>query len=208
MSDENPTRHASARPWTQSAMTGLVVTVAIAGTLLGLLSHEVNSVLEYRRSGLESLQLWRLLTAHLAHLDFVHGALNGAALLLVWRIVRDFVSPTECAWLLVGSITTIDAGLYLLSPAVEWYVGASGALHGLLAGAAVLMLDRGARVQGVVVLLAVGAKLVLEQAGGGALTTFMLGDAPVVAVAHLYGAAGGIVTAAMLYLARRAPHAT
>lgn len=185
-----------------------VLIAAVACTLLGAVAHAVNPFLEYRREALEGLQLWRLLTAHVAHLGLVHGALNGAALLLVWRIVRDFVSPAEWAWLLVGSITIIDAGLYLLSPAVEWYVGASGALHGLLAGAAVLMLDRGARVQGVVVLLAVGAKLVLEQAGGGALTTLLLGDAPVVAVAHLYGAAGGIVTAAMLYLARRSPHAT
>lgn len=185
-----------------------VLIAAVACALLGAAAHAVNPFLEYRREALEGLQLWRLLTAHAAHLGVAHGALNGAALIFVWLIGRDSASRREWAWLLVGSIAVVDAGLYWLSPDVEWYVGASGALHGLLGGVAVLMLDRGARAYGITLLLALAAKLAWEQVSGGAMTTAALGDAPVVTVAHLYGAVGGIVTAAILHLARSPSRAT
>lgn len=185
-----------------------VVIAAFACALSGALSDELNPALQYRREAIEALQLWRLLTAHVAHLGLVHGALNGAALVLVWRIFRDSVGRAEWGWLLLGSVAAVDAGLYFLSPGAEWYVGASGALHGLFGGSAVLMLDRDARAYGITLLLALAAKLAWEQLSGGAMTTAALGEAPVVTVAHLYGAAGGTFTAAALRLARSSRRAT
>lgn len=184
-----------------------VVIAAFACALSGALSDELNPALQYRREALDALQFWRLLTAHVAHLGLVHGALNGAALLLVWRIVRDFVSPTEWVWLLLGSVAAVDAGLYFLSPGVEWYVGASGVLHGLFGGSAVLMLDRDARAYGITLLLALAAKLAWEQVSGGAMTTAGLGDAPVVTIAHLYGAIGGVAAARVLRVVAGRRHA-
>ena len=184
-----------------------VLIAAIACVLLGAFAHVVNPFLEYHREALEGLQLWRLLTAHAAHLGLTHGVLNGAALVLVWLIGRDSTSPREWAWLLLGSVAAVDAGLYWLSPDVGWYVGASGALHGLLGGVAVLMLDRGARAYGITLLLALAAKLVWEQVSGGTMTTAALGDAPVVTVAHLYGAIGGLTAALVLCVAARRRHA-
>jgi len=180
------------------------VLIAAAGcALLGAFAHLVNPFLEYRRESLEGLQLWRLLTAHAAHLGLVHGALNGAALVLVWRIFRDSVGRAEWGWLLLGSVAAVDAGLYFLSPDLEWYVGASGALHGLFGGSAVLLLDRDARAYGIALLLGLAAKLAWEQVSGGAMTTAALGDAPVVTTAHLYGAIGGVATALLLQLKTR-----
>jgi rhomboid family GlyGly-CTERM serine protease len=184
-----------------------VLIAAVACVLLGAVAHAVNPFLEYRREALEGLQLWRLLTAHAAHLGLTHGALNGAALVFVWLIGRDSASRREWAWLLAGSIAVVDAGLYWLSPGVEWYVGASGALHGLLGGVAVLMLDRGARAYGVTLLLALAGKLAWEQVSGGAMTADALGDAPVVTIAHLYGAMGGLAAAVVLCVVARRRHA-
>jgi rhomboid family GlyGly-CTERM serine protease len=171
--------------------------------LLGAFAQAVNPFLEYRRSGIESLQLWRLLTAHAAHLGLVHGVLNGAALVLVWRIFRDCVARAEWGWLLLGSVAAVDTGLYFLSPGVEWYVGASAALHGLFGGSAVLMLDRNARTYGIALLLGLVAKLAWEQVSGGAMTTPLVGDMPVVTIAHLYGAVGGVAAAAILRVVAR-----
>lgn len=184
-----------------------VVIAAFACALSGALSDELNPALQYRREAIEGLQMWRLLTAHVAHLGLVHGALNGAALVLVWRIFRDSVRRAEWRWLLLGSIAAVDAGLYFLSPGVEWYVGASGALHGLFGGSAVLMLDRGARAYGITLLLALAVKLAWEQVSGGAMTTAALGDAPVVTIAHLYGAMGGVATAVVHCVVARRRHA-
>jgi len=174
-----------------------VLAAAVVCALLGALAGALNPFLEYRRTALEALQLWRLFTAHAAHLDALHGALNGAALVIIWRIGRDSTSLREWAWLLLGSVAAVDAGLYWLSPDVEWYVGASGALHGLLGGVAVLMLDRGARAYGVTLLLVLAGKLAWETVTGLALTRPMHGAVPVVTVAHLYGGIGG-VSAALL----------
>lgn len=178
---------------------------AVGCALLGAFAQAVNPFLEYRRESLEGLQLWRLLTAHVAHLGLAHGVLNGAALLLVWRIFRASIGRSEWGWLLLGSVVAVDAGLYLLSPDVEWYVGASGALHGLFGGSAVLMLGRDARAYGIALLLGLAAKLVWEQVSGGAMTSAALGDAPVVTAAHLYGAIGGLSAALLLRARARGP---
>ena len=77
-----------------------VLIAAVACVLLGAVAHAVNPFLEYRREALEGLQLWRLLTAHAAHLGLTHGALNGAALVFVWLIGRDSASRREWAWAL------------------------------------------------------------------------------------------------------------
>jgi len=203
MADGHLTTNASVRLDTRRLQAPPVLAIATACVLLGAFAHVVNPFLEYRRESLEALQLWRLLTAHAAHLGLAHGALNGAALVLVWLIGRDSTSPREWAWLLLGSVAAVDAGLYWLSPGVEWYVGASGVLHGLLGGAAVLMLDRGARAYGIALLLALAAKLAWEQVSGGAMTTAALGDAPMVTVAHLYGAIGGVTVAVVLRVVTR-----
>lgn len=180
-----------------------VVIAAVSCALLGVFAQEVNPLLEYHREALEGLQLWRLLTAHAVHLGPAHGALNGAALVLVWWIFRDTVGRAEWAWLLMGSVAAVDAGLYFLSPGVEWYVGASGALHGLFGGSALLMLDRGARAYGITLLLALAGKLAWEQVSGGTMTSAALDDAPVVTDAHLYGAIGGVAAALLLKVAKR-----
>lgn len=203
MADGHPTSLASAGPDPRGLQVRPVLALAAICALLGAFAHEVNPFLEYRRSGIEALQLWRLLTAHAAHLGLAHGVLNGAALVAVWAIFRDLVGRAEWGWLLAGSVAAVDTGLYFVSPGVEWYVGASAALHGLFGGAAVLMLGRGARGYGSALLAVLAAKLAWEQASGGAMTSAVLGNAPVVTIAHLYGAIGGVAVAVLLRVVAR-----
>lgn len=177
----------------------LPIGVALLFLLLGVAAPWVNPFLEYQRSALGDLQWWRLVTAHAAHLGAAHGALNGAALLLVWRIGRDVVRPVEWAWLLLASALAVDAGLYWLSPAVEWYVGASGMLHGAFAGMATLSLSRGQRGFGSACLVVLAVKLASEALAGGSASAALLGELPVVTTAHLYGSIGGWVSAVVLF---------
>ncbi|MDQ1302277.1 MAG: hypothetical protein QG595_260, partial [Pseudomonadota bacterium] len=95
-----------------------------------------------------------------------------------------------------------NVGLYLFSPEVNWCVGMSGALHGLLIIGALDWIRQGDRAGWVLLAIWI-AKLAWEQASGAVpLSTEMIG-APVIIDAHLWGAAGGFLFVAAEAAVRR-----
>ena len=96
----------------------------------------------------------------------------------------------------------IDAGLWFLRPSVDWYLGASGVLHGAMAAGAVALYRRGDGL-GAVLLLLLIVKLVYEQCSGASVFD---GDLPLVPDAHLFGALGGLI--GVLASARMSQRAT
>jgi rhomboid family GlyGly-CTERM serine protease len=147
--------------------------------------------LRYEREALAQGQLWRLLSGHLVHLSLVHALLNCAGLVLLWALFARAYSPRRWAWILFTSTLTIDAGLWFLRPAVDWYVGASGVLHGALAAGAVAFYRRGEG-SGAALLLLLIVKLAYEQHSA---TSVFAHDLPLVPDAHLLGALGGLLGA-------------
>ena len=179
----------------------LLAGVALLSALVLLEAAGVPVLLQlrYARAPLAAGQWWRLLSAHLVHSDARHLALNLGGLALLWSLyVRD-ASVRE--WLIVtlAGMLAIDAGLYVLDPAVGWYVGASGALHAIWAAAGVFAARRW-RLEGLVTLALLGAKLAIEQRYGA--LSAQASAFPVVTSAHLYGALGGLAAALGLRLAR------
>lgn len=150
--------------------------------------------LRYERAGLLQGEWWRLLTGHMVHLDLQHALLNATGLVLLWALFAREMGAAR--WLLVAavSIAAIDLGFWFLQPDLQWYVGASGLLHGLMAAGAIAMLRRGDRL-GWAVVIPFGAKLCWEQLHGP--LPFETG-AVVVVSAHFYGAVGGAITALLL----------
>ncbi len=59
--------------------------------------------------------------------------LNIAGLLLVWYLVGAAFSLTRWSIITASSILVMDMGFWFLMPQLDWYVGLSGLLHGLLA---------------------------------------------------------------------------
>jgi rhomboid family GlyGly-CTERM serine protease len=147
--------------------------------------------LRYERMALAHGQWWRLLTAHLVHMNLLHALLNCAGLSLLWMLFAREFSPRRWAWILIAACAAIDAGLWFLRPEVEWYLGASGVLHGALAAGATALYRRGDAVGTVLVLLLV-VKLIYEQHSGASI---FAGGLPLVADAHLFGALGGLIGA-------------
>jgi rhomboid family GlyGly-CTERM serine protease len=147
--------------------------------------------LSYQRSALMAGEWWRLLTAHLVHLDLEHALLNMLGLVLMWSLFARDYRPRE--WLIIGVVVVagIDAGLWLRDPNVEWYVGASGLLHGVMAAGTLAHLRRG-DMDGWILAVFIVLKLSYEQ-WSGALPFNESGE-PVVVNAHLYGALAGIVS--------------
>jgi rhomboid family GlyGly-CTERM serine protease len=179
--------------------------LAVCAVLLALTAtgEAGRRLLEYQRGALAAGQGWRLVTAHLVHLDLRHTVLNCAGLALMWALfARDYTGRQWLA-ILAGAAAAIDAGLWLWSSTVGWYVGSSGVLHGVMAAGTLAHLRR-REPEGWLLAAFLVAKLVWEHLLG-ALPLSGLG-AEVVVDAHLYGVAGGLAVAAFLKpTARRAP---
>ena len=172
---------------------GALVIVGVA-TLLQLGGEPVATLLAYDRDGLVSGQLWRLIGGHFVHLGWSHLLLNLVGLALVtWLVGKAF---DVLRWLLITllSIAAIDAGLWFLDTNLDWYVGLSGLLHGLLAAGLYAGLARRDR-EALILALFVLGKLAWEQFAGPLPGSESTSGGAVIVNAHLYGAAGGALGA-------------
>jgi rhomboid family GlyGly-CTERM serine protease len=175
---------------------GIALLAACGLLLLPVLAGDAGrEALRYDRTALAAGQEWRLLTAHFVHLDFDHAALNSLGLVLMWALFARDYRPRQWLAILIGSIAAIDAGLWLRDSTVAWYVGSSGALHGIMAAGTLAHLRR-RDLDGWILAVFILLKLAYEQ-GAGALP-FTDSHAGVVVDAHLFGTLGGAGIAAFL----------
>lgn len=163
-------------------------------------------MLAYDRQRLLQGQGWRLLSAHLVHLNQWHLLMNLAGLVLLYELLWWRLPARHVAGVLLASAATVLAGLWLGMPELQRYAGLSGALHGLWAGSALLLLwsrggtatgaakDPAARAGWALAMLLLAGKLLAETAGGPHPAAGMIGGT-VVTQAHAWGALGGIVYA-------------
>ena len=154
-----------------------------------------SAALRYDRGAIAAGGWWRLLTAHMVHLDAHHLILNALGLVLMWSLfATDFDAVEWCVIVLTGALA-ISSGLWWLSPRVGWYVGASGVLHSVMAAGTARHLSVRAWDRWLL-LVFLCAKLAYEQLGGH--------EPPYVVVdAHLYGAISGFAAGAALSGLRR-----
>ncbi len=165
----------------------------LTATAVVLQPLDRSGLLRYQRTALEEGEWWRLLTAHLVHLGVTHLLLNLLGLWVVWAVVGRVLGNLRGAVALLCSAISIDAGLWWLQPRVEWYVGLSGVLHGLLVAGGLALVRDGERRLGWLLFGAVAAKVAWEQFHGVAgLRPEWIGGQVIVA-AHLYGAAGALL---------------
>ena len=154
----------------------------------------------YQRAALAAGEWWRLLSAHVVHLDAGHALLNGLGLVLMWALFARDYSPLRWLAIYLTSALAISAGLWFFDPEIEWYVGASGALHGVMTAGTLAHLRR-RDLDGWILAVFIIAKLSYEQFAG---SMPFAGAANTVVDAHLYGAVGGLVLALFLQ-SRRDP---
>jgi rhomboid family GlyGly-CTERM serine protease len=153
------------------------------------------AALRYERHAIAAGEWWRLVTAHLVHLDLEHAVLNALGLVLMWSLfARDF-GPRQWLAIVIATFAVIDAGLWFRDPQIDWYVGASGALHGVMAAGTYAHVRRG-DLDGWILAIFIVVKLIYEQWHGQ--LPFNESGVPVVVNAHLYGALGGLGMAAAM----------
>ena len=150
--------------------------------------------LRYDRTGLAHGEWWRLLSAHVVHLNARHALINCVGLTLMWALFAREYSAGRWLAVVLAAALAIDAGLWLVDSTVPWYVGSSGALHGVMAAGVIAQLRR-REASGSILAALLIAKLAYEH-WVGALP--LSGSGHVVVDAHLYGVIGGAATAAFL----------
>ena len=167
--------------------------VAVFGVSLALLAggEAIREGLRYERTAVAAGEVWRLLSGHFIHLGPSHFALNMAGLGLVWYLVGDAIGRYQ--WLAVTaiSIAAIDLGLWFFNPELQWYVGLSGVLHGLLVAGLVAGASS-ERKEGIAVAIIVAAKIAWEQFSGPLPGSEVSSGGAVIVDAHLYGALAGL----------------
>lgn len=174
------------------ARYGATLAILLAAILaLNLAGEGGRGLLGYQREALAHFQWWRLLSAHLVHLSWQHTLLNCGGLVLLWALFARELSPRRWLWVACLSALAIDLGLWVREPDVEWYLGASGLLHGVWAAGACSAYRRSDSM-GAAMLVLLVIKLIYEQQSGASVFER---DLPLVPAAHLFGALGGCIAA-------------
>src|ERR1700678_2617311 len=170
---------AAALQWDRGRWIWLLAIVLVLDAVLGL-GDSVTLALRYDRSAIAAGGWWRLLRAHIVHLDVHHLILNELGLVLMWSLFAEDYDAVEWCVIVLSGALAISCGLWWLSPRVSWYVGASGVLHSVMAAGAAKHLVEHAWDRWI---LTVGlcSKLAWEQWGGAPARG-------IVVDAHLYGA--------------------
>ncbi len=205
MKGDTPTEKAYGHRLLQAARQGGAA-LALAGAVLAAaaLPAPARQALRFERDAVQDGELWRLLTAHFVHTGAQHMALNLAALgLLVllapggyWRCSR------RRALEFTAVCGLLSLGLLASRPDLGWYLGLSGAAHGLLV-MVTLELLRLHRLLAIVLAAGLAAKLAAEQLWGAPASTAALVGAPVIVDAHLLGALAGLLTGITTWIAER-----
>jgi rhomboid family GlyGly-CTERM serine protease len=177
----------------------LPICITLAAVIVALGGDDGREYLRYDRSAISDGQLWRLVSGHIVHLGLSHLLLNLAGLLLVWYLVGSCLTAPQWALVLAVSLAGIDAGFWWLEPQLSWYVGLSGALHGLLAAGIVRSIGAG-RTEPRILAAALILKLAYEQFYGPLPGSETSSGGDVVVAAHLYGALAGALTGAAILI--------
>ena len=153
----------------------------------------LNSLLAFDRELILEGQIWRLVTAHLTHLNAVHLLQNMLALLIFSVFFSQYESRTYWLFSVFFIAMLCGTGL-LLDGKFAYYSGASGVIHGLFILAAFAEYRHNKLSASVFGLIILG-KIVFEQIYGASAYSESLIGASVATNAHLYG-----VLAALLFI--------
>lgn len=193
-----PSRFKSALPWLALALASAALTA------------QTDHVARFGwQAGLGAHALWRWGSAHLVHLDGWHLGVDLVGLALLAHLALQLDKSRAALGVLALAALGVCAGLTLLTPQIRWYVGLSGALHGLFAWLgltlATLPGTRASRLTGLSLWLAGAVKLMMEHDLPVGAPGWL--GVPGVPPAHLFGYVSGtlcwIAGASMAYARRR-----
>jgi rhomboid family GlyGly-CTERM serine protease len=165
-----------------------IVALILSCTLVG---DELTLLLRFERKAILEGELYRLFSAHIVHLNWAHSLLNITAAVIGWFLLKDSMSTQQ--WILSIVICGLIISILLFCiPDLQWYVGFSGIVHGLMLQG--LVLEQHIRfVKKALLICALFLKVFYEYWQGSSSAEIELINANVVVEAHLFGLLAGLV---------------
>lgn len=189
-------------PRHRAALAHWAMPIAVAA--IALLLQAIGEIEVWRlQRGLVLAEPWRLASGQLMHLGWTHLMMNLAGLGIVWALFGRDLRAWQWTGAILACAAGVSLGLLWFSPDLDWYVGFSGILHGLLAAVVLVRIFRRPNVLTVLLLVGLVAKLAWEQFASGDASTAHLIGGTVIVDSHLYGALAGAAWGGFLVLSRR-----
>ena len=123
---------AEALQWDRGRWIWLLLILLVLDLVLGL-GDSVGQALRYDRSAIAAGGWWRLLTAHIVHLDLHHLLLNELGLVLMWSLFARDYDPVEWCVIVLSGALAISCGSVVAEPArhlVRGRLGRAALDHG------------------------------------------------------------------------------
>lgn len=176
----------------------------IALFLLCLIAQMAHSTLDpwfsYQSYALGHGDWWRLWTPYLLHTNWMHFAMNMAALAVISSLHIGYYRPLTFSMLVLLGFPLISLQTFLFSSEQLQFVGLSGWLHALLVWGA-LVDTRRHFTSGWLILAGVAGKIFWENWQGAGTLTEQLIDARVATESHLWGCTTGVLLFGFFVLA-------
>ncbi|MDF3835270.1 rhombosortase, partial [Cupriavidus basilensis] len=163
--------------------------LALAMLALQAAGPALMQVLRFDREAILAGEAWRLLSCHFVHLGWAHCLLNVAGILML----AAFLPARLRAWQVVPPLAAMT-GILLLAgePGLQRYAGFSGINYGLAVIALLPLAWRRDGLAAILLLAIVGRAGWQILAGPSTVAAAWLGG-PIVASAHGYGIASGLL---------------
>ncbi len=164
--------------------------------------------MRFSREDISNGQWWRLLTGNLVHLGYPHLFLNLAGLAVISLLLAPAMSPIQWSITGLSSMIGVGLGLWWFDPHLQWYVGLSGVLYGLLLGGAIAEFRHQKLIATIIAVYTIG-KIVWEQLFGAVESSEKITGGNVIVNAHMYGMVCGGAAAfiiAWLYVSSTRSH--
>jgi len=145
---------------------------------------------------------YQIVSGHFLHTNFIHILFNLLGLLLLWALHGDDYAVISYLGKFLLICISISFCMYFFSEDIDWYVGLSGAIHGVFAWGCIRDLEN-KRLSGWLLLIGLALKVGNEQLhGAGSLMPDLI-DANVAVDSHLYGAIMGLLIGLFSLIRRR-----
>jgi rhomboid family GlyGly-CTERM serine protease len=174
----------------------LLATVVLLAIAEPISSHW----LMFDRDAINEGQIWRLFSGHFVHLSMSHLLGNALGIVLLAYIAGRSLNNLVGILLLAWCVVVVGIGLYGYADYLDYYVGLSGVLHGLLL-VAPFVSPFYSRVIAGCFLLVIVSKVVWEQSSwyDDMAMAGMIGGR-VEANAHLLGVIAGLIFLLVYYV--------
>ena len=167
-----------------------VITLSLASLLLFFIvpNHQIS----FDRTLIAQGEGWRIITGNVAHTNLWHLLLNLSGLWVLYSLFREYLTGFRLPLLLLLLGSAVGLGIRWWCPQTQWYMGLSGALHGLFVWGA-LQDIRYRRYSGWLMLAGVAIKLGVDFYSAGESPVSALIGARVHIESHLIGSGAGLL---------------